>query len=66
MNAPKEYESTTQPGVFYSAALNAHDGKTFCVVARTAGGPTTQAWDDWFPKFTDADEIAQQLAKNEL
>lgn len=59
----KKYESTTEPGLFYWAQSGGADH--FYVVAQAEGGPATEAWDDWFANFKDADEIAQMLARGE-
>jgi len=36
------------------------------VVAQAEGFPATEAWDDWFAKESDAQAIAEKLAKGEL
>ena len=60
MKTPTKYESTTQPGLFYWA--EAATENSFAVVMQADGYPATEAADDWFAKFEDADEIAQQMA----
>jgi len=63
------HESTTQPGLFFWAEpTGGREGAvaSFGVVSQANGYPMTEAWDDWFAREADADEIAQQLAKGEL
>ena len=38
----------------------------FVVVCKSRGGVPTEAWDDWFNRQEDAEEIAQKLASGEL
>jgi hypothetical protein len=68
MSIPTKHESTTQPGLFYWAVPGRRSpGVSFFAVV--SGGPgleTVEAWDDWFANESDADEIAQKLAKGEL
>ena len=38
----------------------------FVVVSKSRGGVPTEAWDDWFNRQEDAEEIASKLASGEL
>jgi len=38
----------------------------YVVVSKSQGGVPTEAWDDWFNRQEDAEEIAQKLANGEL
>ena len=61
------YESKLQPGLFFWAE-RVDEGKpnsTWMVVQQANGFPGTEAHDDWFAKFEDADEIAKALANDE-
>ena len=64
----EKYESREQPGLFFWAEANG-DGagavESYCVVSQVTGYPATEAHDDWFANFKDADEIARMLAAGE-
>lgn len=60
--APR-YPSTSEPGVEFWAEKD-HFG-FWCVLSQAPGAPATEAQDDQFTSFKDADEIAQMLAKGE-
>lgn len=60
---PPKYESQTQPGLYFWA--EEIDCVCWMVVSRAQGYPGTEACDDWFAHFKDADEIAQKLARGE-
>ena len=38
----------------------------FVIVSKSKGGVPTEAWDDWFNRQEDAEEVAQKLANGEL
>lgn len=62
----KKYESISQPGAYYWAEktidkLNDH----WAVISKVEGYPATEAWDDWFMREEDADDIARRLANDE-
>jgi hypothetical protein len=65
----KKFESTTQPGLFYwveqiSSPLAVYT--CFHAVSQMEGYPVTEAFDDWLMNRSDAEEIAEKLAKGEL
>jgi hypothetical protein len=58
----KEFKSPD--GVIYYVE---QDGpRRFVVLSKVKGFPATEAWDDWFANRESAEEVAQQLAANEL
>lgn len=61
------HESTTQKGLFFWADSIEIRGQRTCfhVVAQAEGYEGTEAHDDWFANWKDADEIAQMLARGE-
>ena len=63
---PVKYASPTQPTLRFWAQDNreAMPGSvpSFCVEAQVDGLPVSEACDDWFANFEDADQMAQQLA----
>ncbi len=64
-STPVKHESTTQKGLFFWAervapALSRIE--SYCVMAQAKDGPASEAFGDWFAKFSDADEIAAKLA----
>ena len=61
---PKKYESTTQKGLFFWADEVVRHG-AWMVVSQAEGFEPTEAFDDWFSRLSDADEVAQKLAKGE-
>lgn len=65
----KKYQSKTQPGLFFWAERNptvrGSTVESWSVVSQVGGYPATEAHDDWFANFADADEIAQKLANGE-
>ena len=62
-----KYESATQSGLWYWAQANDIDGgKSFGVVAQANGFPESEAHDDWFAHFKDADAVAKLLAQGKL
>lgn len=61
-----KYESPAQPGLFFWAEPNGGGAgavESYAVVSQMTGFPATEAHDDWFARFVDADEIAKQLAQ---
>lgn len=69
MKTPIKHESTTQPGLFFWAEPNGGGAgavESYGVVSQADGFPATEAWDDWFAHWQDADDVAQKLAKGEL
>ncbi len=59
-NIAKKHESKSQPGLFIWAE---QDGpSTWIVFQQVKGFPATEACDDWFGNFNDADAVAKQLA----
>ena len=69
-NELKKYESKEHPGLFYWADTTDPEGiikgsKSFMIVSQVDGSNATEAFDTWFKKLEDADEIAQRLANGE-
>ena len=65
-NTLTKYESKTQPGLFFWAEANGGGAgavESYGVVQQMTGYPATEAHDDWFGRFEDADEIARALAE---
>lgn len=64
---PKRYESTEQPGLYFWAepVLNG-TLNCFAVIGQADGFPASEAHDDWFGQESDADVIAQKLARGEV
>lgn len=61
--APR-YASRTQAGLYFWTERNTAGGVTsFVVVAQAAGGPVSEACDDWFRNQADAETMALQLAE---
>lgn len=68
-----KHESKEQPGLFFWAEYNAPargdgSGSWMVVSQATVDGreyPATEAFDDWFGHFSDADAIARKLANGE-
>jgi hypothetical protein len=61
----QKHESKSQPGLFFWAEANgggAGADESYAVVSQMTGFPATEAHDDWFYHFKDANEIAKQLA----
>jgi hypothetical protein len=40
--------------------------KPYVVLSQVEGAPVTEAYDDWFQHFSDADEVARKLANGEI
>ena len=63
------YQSKSDPSISYWAEPNGGGGagaiESYCVVGQAEGYPATEACDDWFANFADADEIARKLAVGE-
>jgi hypothetical protein len=58
------YEAPRQPGLMFWAEPNEIDGgKTWIVTSQMRGFPATDACDDWFARFADADSTAKHLAQ---
>ena len=65
----QKHESKSQPGLFFWAESNgggAGADESYAVVSGGPGLETAEAHDDWFCHFKDADEIAQQLANENV
>lgn len=60
----KKYPSKSQPGVFFWAEKNQIGGsvQSYCVIAQAMDCPKSEACDDWFANFKDADRMAQLLS----
>lgn len=62
------YESRTQRGLWFWAEPNgggAGADESYRVASQVDGYPATEAHDDWFHHFADADAIARKLARGE-
>lgn len=60
-----KYQAKNQPGLYYWAEPNGGGAgaiESYGVVCQTDGSPTTEAYDDWFGRFEDADNMAKELA----
>lgn len=63
---PIKHESNTQQGLRFWAEPNGGGAgavESYCVVSQMDGFPPTEAHDDWFASFGDANDIARKLAK---
>ncbi len=66
MSKPTKYEAKNQPGLLFWAEPNGGGAgaiESYGVVSQANGYPVTEAHDDWFAYFKDADAIAKQLAE---
>ena len=67
--AVQKYRSKKEPNVQYWAEqvplLPGEKSVAWVVVMQADGYPGTEACDDWFGRFEDADAIAQKLANGE-
>ncbi len=62
---PTKHESLEQPGLFYWAQPNEIGTvSSYVVIAQVTGYPATEAHDDWFGNYEDADHIAYLLSIN--
>ncbi len=60
------YEAKNQRGLFFWAEANGGGAgaiESYCVVSQADGYPATEAHDDWFCHFADADAMARELAE---
>ena len=60
------YESKAQPGLRFWAEPNGGGAgavESYGIVSQADGYPATEAWDDWFANFGDADRIAREMAE---
>lgn len=66
----RKHASVKQSGLYFWAETTDPQGlfggpPSFMVVSQAEGFPATEAWDDWFAKWDDADKMAQRLARGE-
>ena len=62
----KPHESTQQPGLWFWAEKDSGPVPCWIVYSQASGFPGTEACDDWFYKFEDADQVARLLAEGKL
>lgn len=65
---PVKHAATFERGLSFWAEPNGGGAgavESYCIVSQVYGHPATEACDDWFAHFKDADEIAAKLARGE-
>ena len=61
-----KHQSTSNPNLFFWAqGEDMGIGVSYIVMGQVNGAPQTEAFDEWFNEWHDANEIAVKLARGE-